>query len=264
MELLTKFAMSTLESASDLLRWIARTGRHPTVSDTSLHFGWPKSSTSRLLKQMLNCGLLERDVATLAYRPALLMLELGRQVQTSTPVLQRMAEELEALVRSTGHTGYISVLDESRRHVVVLRVFHGTHALRVVTEPGRRLPAASTSTGRALLARLDDTQIAQSFPAGLETDAATGPQDLAQLGACLQKIRSQGWAVAFNEALPGVGSISCAIGNPASGQTWAFCLSFPVPLDGCPDFVDGLVQALVERARRLGQAAGDPGWKASA
>lgn len=234
---------------------MVRAGRRLTVNEVAEGLNLPKSSISRLLKQMLECRLLDRDRLTLAYGPALLMMELGRLVQASTPILERMELELAALVRGTGHTGYISVLDATRRSVVVVRVFHGSHALRVVTQPGHRSGAAETSTGRALLARLSDEVIEESF---------SSPEDADRLGLLRQRlpeVRQKGWASALNESLPGVGSVSCAVGDPASGATWAFCLSFPASLTQSKDFVDGLVQPLVQSARALGQAAGDPVWE---
>ncbi|MDN8613157.1 IclR family transcriptional regulator [Variovorax ginsengisoli] len=256
--------MTILQSASNVLRLMAGKGRPLTVSEVADGLALPKSSTSRLLKQMLECDLLERDRVTLSYGPALLMLELGRLVQASTPILQRMEQELEALVQATGHTGYISVLDETKHSVVVLRVFHGRHALRVVTDPGQRGIASRTSTGHALLARLDDSVIDAAFGGEPAADDGPGAPSLAQLKRRLQRVRRRGWASALNESLPDVGSVSCAVGSPASGETWAFCLSFPAALAEQQGFLEGLAEPLVQSARALGQAAGDPAWQAAA
>lgn len=250
--------MSILESATSVFRLMTRSGRSLTVSDVAEGLSLPKSSVSRLLKQMLGCGLLERDAATLAYGPSLLMLELGRLVQASSPVPHRMENALQELVAATGHTGYISVLDSTRQNVVVLRVFHGKHALRVVTEPGERGIATATSTGRALLARLDDAHIDALVDKVSGKDRAAA---LAGLKTRLRQVRAQGWAVAIDESLPGVGSVSCAVGDPSSGETWAFCLSFPAVLAEQAGFVERLVAPLVERARALGLATGDVAWQ---
>jgi DNA-binding IclR family transcriptional regulator len=67
--------------------------------------------------------------------------------------------------------------------------------------------------------------------------------------------------MAQDEALPGVGSISCSVADPGSGETLAFCLSFPAPLDE-PGFIDALAQRLVGHARSIGRAAGDAFWSA--
>lgn len=250
--------MSILNSATDVLRLLASGERDLTVTDVVNALGWPKSTASRVLKQMMQAGLLERHPTTLGYRPALLILELSHQVRASTPLLKRMEQVLEGLVRQTGHTGYISVLDETGCHVVVLRVIHGSHALRVVTWPGHRSPATATATGRALLARLEDRDLLTRFDR-IASAASRAPQTGAELIARVQRIREQGWALALDEALPGVGSISCSVGDPSSGETLAFCLSFPAP-SGEPEEMDALQQSLLGHARSIGRAAGDPFW----
>lgn len=238
---------------------MARTHRSLTVTDVVDALGWPKSSASRLLKQMLECGLLERDMQTRAYRPALMILELSHQVRGATPMLTRMEQALQALVQETGHTGYISVLDDSGRDVIVLRVHHGTHPLRMVTWPGHRSPAAATSTGRSLLARSDDAALAERFAQAVQTTSPNAPQTRGELFARLAQVRRQGWSLALDEALPGVGSLSCSVSDPTSGETLAFCLSFPATL-GQAEFLDALAQRLVGHAQAIGRAAGDPFW----
>jgi DNA-binding IclR family transcriptional regulator len=254
--------MSILNSATDVLRLLARGESELTVTDAVKNLGLPKSSASRLLKQMMEAGLLERDAQTLAYRPALLILELSHQMRAATPLLKRMEHVLEALVRETGHTGYISALDQTGKHVVVLRVIHGSLALRVVTWPSHRSPAHATATGRALLARLDDETLRTRFAGPLGSASANSPQDADQLLARLAEVRRLGWAMARDEALPGVGSVSCSVADPDNGETLAFCLSFPATPDE-PAKLDALQHALLGHARLIGRAAGDPFWTSS-
>jgi DNA-binding IclR family transcriptional regulator len=270
--------MSVLENATRVLRALSHHGGEVGVSDIVLHLHLPKSSSSRLLRQMLECGLLERDAATLKYRPSLLLLEVAHHARGSTPLIRRMEQALETLVAETGHTGYISVLDDDLRHVMVVRALHGSHPLRVVTQPGYRLPAYASSTGRALLARLDDDTASRAHPmngeAGTADEApakedaartaqtalAHAPRDAADLLAQLQEVRTRGWAWAQDESLPGVGSVSATVSDPQSGETLAFCLSFPASLNQ-PGFVDALAGRMVGYAASIGRAAGDSFWQ---
>ncbi|ANN68024.1 IclR family transcriptional regulator [Bordetella bronchialis] len=258
--------MSVLDNATRVLRVLAQHGGEVSVTDVVAHLALPKSSASRLLKQMLESGLLERDAATLKYRPALLLLEVAHQARGSTPLIRRLEEALESLVAETGYTGYISVLDKNGRDVVVVRAFHGSHPLRVVTQPGHRLPAYASSTGRALLARLDDDSARHAHPAAGDARAAVLPHAPANPGALaaqLREIRQRGWAWALDESLAGVGSVSATVSDPQSGETLAFCLSFPASLDR-PGFVDALAHRLVGHVAAIGRAAGDAFWQTMA
>ncbi|CAM3751740.1 IclR family transcriptional regulator [Bordetella sputigena] len=258
--------MSVLENATRVLRVLAQHGGEVSMTEIVAHLGLPKSSSSRLLKQMLESGLLERDPATLKYRPALLLLEVAHQARGSTPLIRRLEQALESLVADTGHTGYISVLDENRRDVVVLRAFHGSHPLRVVTQPGYRLPAYASSTGRALLARLDGDAARQAHPAATHPHAHVlphAPRDAVALAAQLDEVRARGWAWALDESLAGVGSVSATVADPQSGETLAFCLSFPASLNR-PGFIDALAHRLVGYVAAIGRAAGDAFWQTRA
>jgi DNA-binding IclR family transcriptional regulator len=194
----------------------------------SIHLSMPKSSASRVLKQMAGEGLLVRNPTTLAYRPSLLLLELAHIVRSSTPLIGMCAQALDTLGTETGHTGYISLLDHN--DIVVLRVRPGSQTLRAMTNPGHRLPSWATSTGRALLAPESDAQIRERFPDGLPVAMVSvapigGPTTVDELIHALNETRCHRYAVAENEALSGVCSVGCAVADPASGE----CLSFAGP-----------------------------------
>jgi DNA-binding IclR family transcriptional regulator len=251
--------MTVLISAANVFRLFASAERDLSVTDVAEGLSLPKSSASRLLRQMLECGMLERCADSLLYRPALLLLEVAHQVRATTPLLARMEQELENLVGESGHTGYISVLDQPGASVVVLRVHRGSHPLQVVTWPGHKSAAIATSTGRALLARLDDATVASHFDQLVAKAAPSSPRDLTSLRNRLEQIRRDGWAAAQDEALPGVGSVSCAVADPLGKETMAFCLSFPsrqIP----PVDAEALARGLADRARKIGRAIGDPFW----
>jgi DNA-binding IclR family transcriptional regulator len=253
--------MTVLQTAAQVFRLIADRERDVTVSDISAGLSLPKSSASRLLRQLAECGMLERDPRSKAYRPSLLMLEVAHQVRASAPLVPRMEAALRQLVHETGHTGYISVLDASGAHVTVLRVQNGAHPLRVLTQPGHRLPAFATSTGRALLARLSDDAVRARYAQGIGAVASQrAPRSVDALLEELRRVREQGWAMAVDEALQGVGSISSSVREPETGDAYAFCLSFPAALAG-RSLIDTLTARLVGEARSIGRAAGDSFWE---
>lgn len=159
--------MSILETATAVLRLMAARQAEVTMTDLVERLDMPKSTASRVLKQMAEEGLLVRNPTTLAYRPSLLLLELSHLVRASTPLIEMCAQALDELGQEYGHTGYVSVLDGD--DVVVLRVRPGSQALRAMTNPGHRLASWATSTGRSLLARETDEQIGTRFPDGLPT-----------------------------------------------------------------------------------------------
>jgi IclR family transcriptional regulator, KDG regulon repressor len=249
--------MSILQGTADVLRLISRLQRGVTMSDVVEHLGLPKSTASRMLKQLGEYGFLERDPQTLAYKPGLLLLEVAHLVHRTSSLSAHIEAALAELCQATGHTGYLSVLDG--RDVLVLRVVPGTHALRLMTNPGTRSPAWATSTGRALLARLDDAALERDFSTNLEAGSAASPKTFPALLAQIELIRRRHWAVAVDEAVPGVGSVSCAVCDPQTGESAAFCLTFPLGMANAAE-IERLAGLLTGQASRIGRTVGDAHW----
>jgi DNA-binding IclR family transcriptional regulator len=249
--------MASLESAGVILRLISSLQRQVTVTDLVDHLAMPKSSASRLLRQMADEGFLERDAQTRAFGPALLFLELSRLVRSTTQLFPLLQQALQGLCARSGHTGYISVLDGTE--VVVLFVQSGSHPLRLMTHPGHRSPAWATSTGRALLALETEAEVRQRFASGLPAVSANAPADVDALLARLAEVRAHGHAHALNEAIAGVGSVSCAVSDPATHERLAFCLSFPSAHADAAG-MQALAADLAAEARGVGRLVGDPQW----
>lgn len=243
----------SLAHAAAVLHWLKGDRTSVAVGELSVVMGWPKSTSSRLLKDMAGLGLLERDVDTRRYRPGLLMLELGRQYGAGEPLVEAADAELQELTRRTGYSSGISILDGI--NIVVLRSRAGSHPLRVVTPPGTRGPAWANSTGRCLLARLPDTEIARRFtpfPPPLQPSA---PATLDQLMDRIAQARNRGWDESNDESLLGVSGISIAIGDPDSATAYAPYLAFSAVQVGQQERSD-LAAMLVDMGSRLVQRFG--------
>lgn len=214
----------SLANAAAVLHWLKNDRHDVAVGELATAMGWPKSSTSRLLSQMQKLGLLERDPVTRRYRVGLMMLELGRHYRAGEPLVEAADAELVELTRRTGHSTGISLLDGI--NVVVLRSRPGTHPLRVVTPPGTRGPAWANSTGRMLLARLDDAEIARRFTPFPTLPGSNAPATLEKLMQRIARARAQGWDESQDESLPGISGVSIAIDDPHGAPSFAIYVAF--------------------------------------
>jgi DNA-binding IclR family transcriptional regulator len=126
-------------------------------------------------------------------------------------------QHLRAVCATTGHTGYIAVLDGCEQ--VVLRFVPGTNPLQVVSPPGVRTPAFATSNGRAMLARLSDADIRAGLPKPLPVVSPTAPRNVTELMTRIAEIRRTGYSAASDEWLPGVGSLGFAVSSRDTNET---------------------------------------------
>jgi IclR family transcriptional regulator, KDG regulon repressor len=249
--------MSTLSNATAVLRLFSAERVEVSVSEVSRLLGMAKSSASRLLRAMQQEGLLSVRGSPPRYRVGNLLFEIARLHLTGSTLVTLADEALLELCRTTGHTGYISILDGS--DVLVIKFHHGSNALRVVTPLGSRAAAFATSTGRVLLARLSDEEVRSLHPERLTAPSKNSPRSMRQLLANLDEVRRTGCAVAVDEAIPDVGSVAASVVDPAHGERIAFCLSYSASLVGETE-TRRIVRLITEAAREIGRKIGDPYW----
>ncbi len=247
--------MSILESAADVLRCFSSTRHDVTVTDLVTLLGMPKSNASRLLRAMRDAGLLETIGETKRYRPSVLLHQAGQVFRFSMTLIERADAIVAEVAGKVGHTGYVSVRQGT--DILGVTAHPGRQPLRVVTEIGGRIAAFASSTGRALLARLPDTEIRSLYARGFVPPSPTAPQTIDELLARLAAVRGCGYAESHDEAVRGVGAISVAVGDPATGDTVALCVSFPAATV-TPEERAFIIRSLGERAARIAALTKDP------
>jgi DNA-binding IclR family transcriptional regulator len=249
--------LSTLANARDVLRLMTRLRRDLTVTDVASELAVPKSSASRTLSMMAEHGFLERDAQSLAYRPGPLVMEASFHFRSSRNALSLLEEELSAMVGDTGYAGYVNLLDGAETVVIAMRTGKvGT--LQAYTPVGTRGPAHATSTGRALLARLDDAEVAARVGTDLP-HIGSAPESRDELLQALQRVRTDGWSVSRGEFVTQVAGVAAAVLDPTSGQLFGIGLAWP-----SDELVDEAIPEYGERMRaaamRVGKSIGDPYW----
>lgn len=250
--------MSSLSNATDLLNCFSAETPELRVSSVARQLGLPKSTVTRLFKEMLRHGLVEQDVDSRAYRPGPLAFRLGGLYQAHLGILDLVEAAVGQLVTEFGLTGYIGVLD--RADLVILRVRQGWYPVRIVLEAGYRLPAFTTAIGRALLARLRDAQVTALHPPLMHLNATGLTLTIDELLRDLAETRRVGWVEAANFTFSGFGAIGVSVERPGQ-QALAFCLSFPTnELFGARR--GEMIERLVESASAIGARIDDRFWLA--
>ncbi len=214
--------MSALDTALDILDCFHGEAPELAVSELARRLGIAKSTVSRVMKTMAQRGLVEQDQETRRYSIGPLPFRIGRLYKAGTQIFDTIADALGGLVTQSGFTGYIGALDGL--DVTILRMYHGHYPVRIVLDPGHRVPAFSTAMGLALLAKLGDDHLGTILPPVLTHPSMRLRRTRAQLLTELRVIRGQGWAAVENATFPGISAIGAAVSaSPALG----FALSFP-------------------------------------
>ncbi|MDT9683542.1 IclR family transcriptional regulator [Streptomyces sp. TRM76323] len=137
---------------------------------------------------------------------------------------QRVAREVAETCDETVHVAILEDLD-----VIYIAKVDSTHAVRMVSAAGRRLPAHCTSVGKMLLAslppheldaRIDGRELAAMTPSSL-----TDPDELR---AALAAVRERGVATEHRESNPDVSCVAAPVRDSAGRVVAALSISVPM------------------------------------
>ena len=140
---------STVDRALRVLQVFLDKGNDLGVLEIAATLDLDKSVVHRILATLVRRRFLEQDHATRKYRVGLRVWELGRLYVSGVQLEELAMERLTTLMGGLSYTtGALSILDGAE--VVVLTCVRGPGPFNITLEPGLRLPAALTATGRAM------------------------------------------------------------------------------------------------------------------
>jgi DNA-binding IclR family transcriptional regulator len=213
---------SQLAHALAALSALSEVGHGIRLTDLAERLDVPKSSMQRLLQQLADEGWVEQDAASGFYRLTLRMPLLGQQFLHSLGIVEGAQAALEALARETKELARLTAIID-RRLVWVASAQGAPPGL--MYQPAMSAPIVSyaTANGKAWLATLppsDAERIAVIDGLG-RPSAAVGPnahKSISALARDLAAIRKRGYALAEEEAEPGVTAIAVVVVDQPSGR----------------------------------------------
>ncbi|WP_181766008.1 IclR family transcriptional regulator [Streptomyces albidus (ex Kaewkla and Franco 2022)] len=143
-----------------------------------------------------------------------------------------LAAEGQHVARSVAdtcdETVHVAILEG--RDVIYIAKVDSTHAVRMVSAAGRRLPAHCTSVGKMLLASLSDEELRERLPESEPLTAMTPDSitSLPELRAALTLIREQGVAVERQESNPDISCVAAPVRDSAGRVVAALSISVPM------------------------------------
>jgi DNA-binding IclR family transcriptional regulator len=238
-----KSALRTVE----LLEYFAgHRGRH-SLAELQQSLGYPKSSLYMLLRTLTDLGWVETDSTGTLYGIGLRALLVGTSYIDGDRILATARDTLDWLAETTTETVHLARLDGT--DVVYLTTRESQHYLRPMSRVGRRLPAHSTSLGKALLAERGDEEVRATLPAELAALTPHTLVDHAELAADLARTRARGYAVDEEENVVGLRCFGAALRYQQPARDAISC-SVPVARL-TPGRQEQIVEALLTARDRL-------------
>lgn len=217
--------------------------------------GLPKPTVTRLLLTLQQCGYVEQDAASRAWRLGVPVLSLARALSVSSPLREAMAPLIERLARET-HTiiGFGSLHGTD---IVYLEAHNGDpRRPERRVGAGMRAPVATTSVGRAWLAGAAPAQ-REAVLARLRSSGSCKPELMREIeaaraeverhGHCLV-LRSEGSQAAVGIPMPVAGAPLHALGIGYASRGQASVQRLPRAIQDAISAVRAEIERLDTRA----------------
>jgi IclR family KDG regulon transcriptional repressor len=193
------------------------------------------------------------------YRLGVRTYQLGSRYAEQLDLAAEGQQVAREVARTCDETVHVAVLEHT--DVIYIAKVDSTHAVRMVSAAGRRLPAHCTSVGKMLLASLTEQELERRFSGyeftAMTPDSITDPE---VLRAELARTRERGVAVEHRESNPDVSCVAAPV-RDSSGRVVA-ALSISVPMIRWSDErEEELARLAVEGADALSGSLGHRGQR---
>lgn len=216
--------MSVLEKATQILDVVAESPDAATLTSIAQRLGQPRSSTHRLLSELVQLGLLFR-VGAANYAPGPRLVRWGEAASGGGDIVRLSKGAMVRLRDEVGESVHLYVRQRDRR--VCVSAVEGNYELRHFTEVGKPLPLSVGASGKLLLAFADPATQAQELrrvAAAPLSPRAPSPEELT---AQLDDIHRTDWAMSFGEREEGLAAAAVPIRDQAGAVHAALAISGP-------------------------------------
>jgi DNA-binding IclR family transcriptional regulator len=244
--------MSVLEKATQILDLVAEAPDAATLTSIAQRLGQPRSSTHRLLSELVQLGLLFR-VGSANYVPGPRLSRWGEAASGVSDIVRLSKSSMVRLRDEVGESVHLYVRQRDRR--VCVSAVEGNYELRHFTEVGKPLPLSVGASGKVLLAYADPATQAQELRRVAREPLSARAPSADQLTAELEQIRVTEWSMSFGEREEGLAAAAVPIRSQAGAVHAALSISGPTARLTADRF-EGLRRDIVAAAEEISRAQG--------
>jgi DNA-binding IclR family transcriptional regulator len=245
--------INSVRKAIRVLRLFSASEPRLTLAQVSERLGMPKSSAHNLLNTLVADDFVEK-IGRDQYALGTAILPLTQAIRVNVEVRDPAAPLLRQLADASRESAYLTVRDGN--HVLYIYAVESPQRLVARTAIGERAQMHCTSVGKAILAFLEETEVATILEqTGSATYTDTTLTDPWILREELASIRKQGYSLDNSEHEEGVYCIGAPIFN-GNGLVQGACsisgIDPEIVGNRCPDLSTLVVGTAQRISRYLG------------
>lgn len=221
--------MTSIKSAErvlSLFEYFARRQRASTITEMSKALDMPQSSTSMLVRNLVELGYLEQDPQHRVYFPTLRIALLSEWMHRRTDANGPLAAMLDDVRRETHETVILAIRNDIYAQYILVQ--DSTDPLRLHVHSGMMRPLTRSAAGRIFLSSLPDEEV-QRITRRTNIELKDQGLTIAE-SFVLDKVREarkNGYAETDGDLTPGAGTISIALPDPIGHKPLAVCVGGP-------------------------------------
>ncbi|HEX9016158.1 MAG TPA: IclR family transcriptional regulator [Chloroflexota bacterium] len=236
-----RYSVQVLIDAAGILGSFGSRNTPLGIAEISDSVGIGRSKVHRLLDTLRFLGFVEQDQSSKKYRLGLRTFELAAAAASHFDLGPGARQALQELVRSTGETVNVGVLQGTE--ILYVDNVRGFGPLRLEVEVGTRAPANCVAMGKAILAFEAPDRVEQILSLPLPALTRNSISDPERLRDELGRVRERGYALDDEESFPGVRCVAVPIFHYSHSPIAAIAVSGPaarLPMSRLLDFVQPL------------------------
>jgi IclR family acetate operon transcriptional repressor len=247
--------IQSVDRALFLLETIAEAGGEATLTDLSHRTGLNISTCHHLLATLIQRGFAAKVTGRRLYALGPRILYLSHAcLQVDLP--RRAQPYLEAVNGATGETVHLAALQGDA--IVMVAVREARHAVRVDTGHTGRMDAPhATSVGKAMLAWLPEDEMRRILGGGMKRCTEKTITEFSDLLEALRHVRRNGFAMDYEEHLPGVICVGAPIRDQAGTVIGGISASTPT-MRASDEHIALMRDQIIAAARGLSAEFGAP------
>lgn len=217
--------------------------------------GIARSTVQRILATLAETGMVAQDTATQRYRIGPQALLIGMGYNAGNALVNAARPHMFTLRDRTGETVGLSVAVGDAR--IFLEEVQSTSEIRFASEMGRLYPLWSGANGRVLMSGLSDAEIDRVLSNHQLDSSLHEPLTPGEIRSRIAEMRDTGFAMASNETIANVSSVSAAVRDGSGRIVAALSVSGPADRFSAQrmrDVVPQLREATDAISARLGAA----------
>jgi IclR family transcriptional regulator, acetate operon repressor len=217
------YTVEAVDRALLLLALLRDRGR-VSVTQAAAELGTAPSTAHRLLATLVHRGWAVQGPGR-QYEPGPELHGHSTQRRSLSMLARRVRPVLADVFAEIGETVHLTVL--AGADVRFIDGIEGDQTLRVALRIGTRMPAHTTSGGKAMLAELPADELEARYADGLQPWSTSGSRTLDDLTAELARTADRGYGWNDNESESGVSAVGISLGTPDGEHHAAVSVAMP-------------------------------------